>query len=62
MTDLDVESGSRGHQFFITNNKVDEAVESYGFNYVKVCTELVNVLAVIKPRKLYFDQPTNDLS
>lgn len=56
MFDVAAEDNVRGQKFFIGSGKGDETLESYGYNYVKVCTELIKVLAVIKPKKLFYSE------
>ncbi len=37
-------------------------LSNYGYNYVKLCTEMLKALSVIKPNRLYFNNKTNDPS
>lgn len=46
----------RGADFFeVKDGDNEDDVINYGYNYILLCTELVKVLAVIKPRKLFYD-------
>jgi hypothetical protein len=37
-------------------------LSNYGYNYVKLCTEMLKALSVIKPNRLYFNNKTKDPS
>ena len=58
------EEDKRGSDFFpkIGDPEEDEAVQSYGFNYVKLAYEVLYVAAIIKPKFLYYGEETKDSS
>lgn len=59
------QSDNRGSDYFLKQGyKIEEHpnIENYGFNYVKLCFEILQAAALIKPRALYYNQETKDPS
>lgn len=47
---------------FLKNNEQNENLNRVGYTYVKLSSELLNVLSVIKPWKLYYNMEAKDPS
>jgi hypothetical protein len=60
--DADLPDHSRGIKFFSYQGKPPESFCELGQNYVKLCSEILKVLELIKPYRLYYNQFTQDPS
>lgn len=55
LTDLGFDEETKGHNYFF-NPSNDQQIKDFGLHFVKISTEMLKALSVIKPFKLLYNE------